>query len=185
MISEERIQRLPEGIKKCLMLLRKIRVPGIIIYVIISVLASIWFLVRVVPKPSRATYPCMQVAAPIMSGFIIWILALMCPAFAFKKVKRKLFEAKYLAASVFLILGIAAATVFVTKSAGEAKAGNPGIWYKPNQPLGVAKGIFPGRVAWGHNSKIASWDGKTGFWWEDRFNNQAETDKLSLKPCLV
>ncbi len=52
------------------------------------------------------------------------------------------------------------------------------IWYKPNVPLGIAKGIFPGRVVWGHNSEIASWDGKTGFWWEDRFNNQKETDKL-------
>jgi hypothetical protein len=32
------------------------------------------------------------------------------------------------------------------------------IWYKPNAPLGIARGIHPGRVAWSHNIKIASWD---------------------------
>ena len=30
----------------------------------------IWMLVRVIPKPSRAEYPCMKVAAPIAGGFI-------------------------------------------------------------------------------------------------------------------
>ncbi len=60
------------------------------------------------------------------------------------------------------------------------------IWYKPNIPLGEGKGIFPGRVAWGHDSKIASWDGKTGYWWDDRYNDQAETDKLlTLTLCGV
>jgi hypothetical protein len=178
MLTQERIQRLPYWIKRSIIFLRGIRVPGKMVYVFVSVLASLWFLVRVIPKPSRAAYPCMQVAAPVMSGFVIWILALTGAALAFKKSKRKLFEAKYLAASVFLIIGIAATTMFVAKSSGEAKAGNLEIWYKPNQPLGVAKGINPGRVVWGHNPKIATWDGKTGFWWEDRFNNQAETDKL-------
>ena len=45
-------------------------------------------------------------------------------------------------------------------------------------PVGNARGIHPGRVAWGHNPGIATWDGKTGFWWEDRFNDQAGTDQL-------
>lgn len=184
MIREERMQKFPEGIKRSLFFLRKIKVPWIIVYVLISLMASIWFLVRVVPKPSRASYPCMQVAAPMMSGFVVWILAMTGTALAFKKAKRKLFEAKYLAASVFLIVGMIAVTVFVTKSAGEAKAGNLEIWYKPNQPLGIAKGIYPGRVVWGHNPKIASWDGKTGFWWEDRFNNQAETERLLSQTLL-
>jgi len=41
------------------------------VYIVISVLATIWFLIRVIPKPSRAAYPCMQVVAPVMSGFAI------------------------------------------------------------------------------------------------------------------
>ena len=27
-------------------------------------------------KPSRAAYPCMKVAAPIMSGFVLYLLSL-------------------------------------------------------------------------------------------------------------
>lgn len=161
-----------------MILLKKMRVPVKIVYLLISVLATVWFLIRVIPKPSRATYPCMQVVAPIMSGFVIWILAITGAAIAFKKARHKFFEAKYVAAALFLILGIASTSLFTAKSATDSKAENLEIWYKPNIPLGIPRGMFPGRVAWGHNPKIATWDSKTGFWWEDRFNNQKETDKL-------
>jgi len=178
MISQERIQKLPNWIKRILNFLQKMKVPGKMVYILISVLATIWFLIRVIPKPTRATYPCMQVAAPIMSGFVIWLLAILGATFAFKKAKHKLFEAKYIAAGLFLILGIAATYIFTAQSAEKICAENQGIWYKSNIPLGVARGINPGRVAWGHNTQIASWDGKTGSWWEDQFNNEAETDQL-------
>ena len=36
-----------------------------------------------------------------------------------------------------------------------------------NAPMGVGKGIQPGRVAWAHEPKVAYWDGKTGNWWDD------------------
>jgi hypothetical protein len=37
----------------------------------------------------------------------------------------------------------------------------------PNTPLGVGKGVHPGRVVWAHDPKVATWDGKTGNWWDD------------------
>ena len=149
MISEERLQKLPDWIKKIVLFLKKMQAPGKVIYFLISFLATVWFLFRVIPKPSRATYPCMQVAAPMMSGFVIWILAASGAAFAFRKAKHKLFEAKFIAAALFLIIGIASTSVFMAKSAKETKAENLAIWYKPNIPLGEAKGMFPGRVSWG------------------------------------
>lgn len=178
MSIEERIQKLPEWIKRIVNFLKRMRVPAKLVYISMSVLATVWFLVRVIPKPSRAVYPCMQVAAPMMSGFVIWILAFSGAAFAFQKAKLKLFEARYLAAGLFLIVGIVSTSVFMVRSAKETQAENLKVWYKPNIPLGEAKGMFPGRVSWGHNPRIASWDEKTGMWWEDRFNNQAETDQL-------
>jgi len=184
MIHEERIQKLPAWIKRILNFLKKMRVPGKMVYIVVSILATIWFLIRVIPKPSRATYPCMQVTAPIMSGFVIWILSLTAAAFAFKNAKNKILEARYIAAGLFLIFGIGATSVFMARSSKETKAENLDIWYKPNIPLGEAKGMFPGRVIWGHNTQIASWDMKTGFWWEDRFNNQIETDKLLSQTLL-
>ena len=178
MITEERIQKLPEWIKRILIFLQKMRAPGKIVYITISILATIWFLVRVIPKPSRATYPCMQIAAPMMSGFVLWIIAITGAAFAFKTAKLKILEAKYLAAVLFLIMGIASISFYSLRSEAKPTETKLEIWYKPNIPMGVSKGINPGRVVWGHNPKIASWDGKTGFWWEDKFNNQAETDRL-------
>lgn len=181
MIKEERFKKFPVWLKKTMLFLGIIKVPAKIVYIVVSILATIWFLFRVIPKPSRATYPCMQVVAPVMSGFIIWLIAISGASLAFRKAKHKLFEAKYVAAFLFVILGISCSYLFMTQLTTETKAAGLEIWYKPNIPLGVAKGIYPGRVAWGHNTNIATWDGKTGNWWEDRFNNQKETDKLLSK----
>ena len=41
----------------------------------LGLFSTIWFLVRVIPKPSRASYPCMQTAAPLMSAFVMYLLS--------------------------------------------------------------------------------------------------------------
>jgi uncharacterized protein (DUF362 family) len=178
MISQERFQKFPSWLKKTMMILSRIKVPARIVYIVISVLATIWFLIRVIPKPSRATYPCMQLVAPMMSGFVVWLIAITGATVAFRKARHRLFEARYVAALIFVVIGVSCTYIFMAQSAEDSKAAALETWYKPNIPLGVAKGMNPGRVAWGHNTKIATWDGTTGFWWEDRFNNQSETDKL-------
>ena len=38
--------------------------------------ATIWFLIRVIPKPSRASYPCQRAAFPIASSFVLWLIGL-------------------------------------------------------------------------------------------------------------
>ncbi len=45
-------------------------------------IALIWFLIRVIPKPSRAAYPCQRAAFPIASGFIIWTAGVIASLFA-------------------------------------------------------------------------------------------------------
>lgn len=35
-----------------------------------------------------------------------------------------------------------------------------------NHPLGSAKGLFPGRVTWSRDARVARWDGSTGKWWD-------------------
>ena len=46
----------------------------------------------------------------------------------------------------------------------------------PNEVVGEAKGIYPGRVVWTHAPGAARWDGATGNWFEDRWNSQEDTD---------
>lgn len=142
--------------------------------------AIVWFLVRVIPKPSRAYYPCMQASAPLMSAFVIWLLGIWATGFSFFKAKQKWLNAKYVTAILLFAISVSGTFLLLPIFTGEAQdAKKPlTIWYKTNVPFGVARGIFPGRVVWSHNPKVANWDMKTGFWWEDRFNNQQESDKL-------
>ncbi len=49
----------------------------------------------------------------------------------------------------------------------------------PNAPVGVGKGIHPGRVVWAHDPKATNWDGPgRGHWWEGNHTNQAVVDKM-------
>jgi hypothetical protein len=47
----------------------------------------------------------------------------------------------------------------------------------PLSPLGVPRGIAPGRVTWAHDPAAVSWDG-TGSWWQDANNNQSVIDRM-------
>jgi hypothetical protein len=47
-----------------------------------------------------------------------------------------------------------------------------------NSPIGVGKGIHPGRVAWAHDPKVATWDGKTGNWWDDASTDARIVDAM-------
>jgi len=51
---------------------------------LIGAAALIWFIIRVIPKPSRAAYPCQRAAFPLASAFVIWISGAL---FSFKFIK--------------------------------------------------------------------------------------------------
>jgi len=44
-------------------------------------------------------------------------------------------------------------------------------------PVGVLRGVVPGRVTWAHDPTAVTWDG-TGSWWKDANNNQAVIDRM-------
>ena len=37
----------------------------------VGLVSFVWFLLRVLPKPSRATYPCQRLSFPLAPGFIM------------------------------------------------------------------------------------------------------------------
>jgi len=49
--------------------------------------------------------------------------------------------------------------------------------FEPLSPLGVPRGVVPGRVTWAHDPAAVTWDG-TGSWWTDANNNQAVIDRM-------
>ena len=55
--------------------------------------ALVWFLVRVIPKPSRASYPCQRAAFPVASGFVLWLCGVVAIKSGLKRLARIRFAA--------------------------------------------------------------------------------------------
>ncbi|MBN2520392.1 MAG: hypothetical protein JXB17_07810, partial [Bacteroidales bacterium] len=140
----------------------RIKLPKQLIVLLIGFLSTIWFLVRVIPKPSRASYPCMQAAAPWMSGFILYIAGITSATFAFKRFKSQINKSKYYIAGIFFFIGIVAGIIAIssnqTKTKGAGTYLGETIVENPNEPIGEAKGIFPGRVSWAYNPDATNED---------------------------
>ena len=67
---------------------------------------------------------------------------------------------------------------------GEYNGRQPKLCVAPNDPLGQGRGIHPGRVAWIHAPGVATWDGKTGLWVEDRWNSQVKADAMIAEAVM-
>ena len=131
------------------------RIPAKIIFVVIGVFSSIWFLVRVIPKPSRAGYPCVQAATPFMSGFVIWLLSVSGSVLLFRKSLDRFKKARYLAAFGFVITGLVLVLISYTQNTRKtyaiASLANNVLPDASNTPMGESYGLFPGRVVWAFN----------------------------------
>jgi hypothetical protein len=122
-----------------------------LLFFVMGILSTLWFLIRVIPKPSRATYPCMQVTAPFMSGFVVYLLTLGGITLALRKAKQNIFRARYLAGGAFLLVAIAGMVISITHGLQNSYAATlpaTGPDDGPNQPVGKGQGINPGRVVW-------------------------------------
>lgn len=124
-------------------------------FLILGIGSTIWFLIRVIPKPSRAGYPCMRAAAPIMSGFVIYFLGLGGSVLLFGRAISKLKQARYLPA-VMSILGCLVLVIAFNFNDAKVliannKSVNTDLPDGANHPMGIGQGIFPGRVIWEWN----------------------------------
>lgn len=150
-------------------------------FALVGLGALIWFLVRVIPKPSRATYPCQRAAFPIASGFIIYLLSLASSSFAFLKLKKHWKAGHHLAASIFLIIIIVSGFFVLQSDKPYVYANYQSVPQDPNQPIGVGKGVFPGRVVWVRDSTAVNqqYTNQTStYWWNDANSNQTAINNM-------
>ena len=56
--------------------------------------------------------------------------------------------------------------------------------FDPHSPLGVPRGVVPGRVTWAHDPAAVTWDGK-GSWWTDANNDQSVISRLVSRSICV
>ena len=135
-----------------------------------GLLALIWFLIRVIPKPSRATYPCQRAAFPLASGFVIWLAGAIGSIAAFRRAKRCLAQSRYILCAILIVTSIG--TVWLAQGITTDKTLQADE-LTSNVPIGTAKGIYPGRVVWVHDPDATDWDGPgNGYWWENNHTNQ-------------
>ena len=163
-----------------------------LIFIGLGLSATLWFLIRVIPKPSRAGYPCMQAAAPFMSSFVVYLLSLWAGVKAFGKSNRLFKQRKFGLAACFVLTGLFFGLVFtfnnvkdIYANAVGATNAAPVFMLPPNTPKGDAKGVCPGRVAWVYAPNTADWNEQIGFWFEDRWNNQDNCDQMIRQSLFV
>ena len=143
-----------------------------------GLLALIWFCMRVIPKPSRAAYPCQQAAFPLASGFLLWIAGTIGIFTVFRKWKKKWKRTLQVILVIFIPLAFSfgiAVPVSLDTAAFKAAWVPPEA---PNSPIGVARGINPGRVTWSYDQDVTSYN-NSGNWWDD-----SNTDPVVVKQML-
>jgi gluconolactonase len=149
------------------------------IFPIAGLLSLIWFLIRVLPKPSRATYPCQRVAFPLASGFIAWVLGLVGSGAALKKAKLNFSRRRYILGLICVAVSVGAIWLAFAATGEKLLLAEP---QPANQPTGVAKGIHPGRVVWVHDPDATDWKGPgDGHPWESSHTNPVRVRQMMSK----
>ena len=125
------------------------KIKGKLLFIILGIISTLWFLIRVIPKPSRATYPCMRAAAPFMSGFVMYLLAVWGAVLISRKSRFNKLNVRYISAFL-LVFGVIAVMAISPSSSviEEESIVKTGTEDGPNQPFGKGVGINPGRVVW-------------------------------------
>jgi hypothetical protein len=143
--------------------------------------ALIWFLVRVIPKPSRADYPCQRVGAPLALGGLFYFLSLFGMVSAFRKARGLIRQHRHAVAGACVMVCLACGWGVLQQNEASALAESTGTFTPsngPNQPIGTARGIHPGRVAWSYDLSACTWDGRSKYWFSTNFNDQVKITKV-------
>ncbi len=140
-------------------------------------LSLIWFLIRVVPKPTRAAYPCQRVAMPLASSFVVWLLGLIASLFFLRRARKLLLKSRYALAGMCFVCAVAVILWSLGINSDSAEAGTFTPTESVNSPMGVARGIHPGRVVWIHDANAANYDG-SGYWSDDNNTDQTVVNQM-------
>ena len=159
--------------------------------IMIGIVSTIWFFIRVIPKPDRATYPCMQAAAPFAAAFLTYISGLLLSSFAIIKLRSGKTKGSF--SGIALVFVAACLGILLTLGGDNTlsrASANADINYgPPNSPMGIARGIFPGRVVWVWNPDATdeTCTNTPGDYWfqDDNVDSEVIEDMLSKSLQLL
>ena len=136
----------------------------------------------------------MQVAAPLMSGFVVYLLSLGGITLALRKASQRIANARYLAAAVFILVALTGFILSITNTVHFSFAGSPassGPDDGPNQPFGKALGDNPGRVVWIWNPEatnencVSNFETKNWYWKPENINEKIVGDMFRNSLCTL
>ena len=143
---------------------------------LIGAVALLWLLVRVIPKPSRAAYPCQRAAMPMAVAFAVWLFGFLGAGSLLKSARRLVTRSRYLTAAILATISVS--LLWLTLSTTGTKPATAET-ISSNEPIGIAKGIYPGRVVWTHDPYATDWSGPgDGHLWQDAHTRQISADLM-------
>jgi hypothetical protein len=153
---------------------------------ITGIAALIWYIIRVLPKPSRASYPCQQMAAPMVSNSIVGLFGIAASVFAFNKARTFFTRSRYIGGALCLFAALTTLFVASIQTAVPLQAQSTNATILPG-PIGEAKGTIPGRVVWFWDptaTNEACTNGTNDWYWLDKNTNQSVVDNMLNKSLL-
>ncbi len=73
---------------------------------LIGFVALLWFLIRVIPKPIRASYPCQRAAFPLASAFVLWLMSFLGSFLFFRKARTLIRNSRFVLASICILVSL-------------------------------------------------------------------------------
>lgn len=123
----------------------------------------------------------MKVATPIASSFLIYLTGLFASLVFFKKAKKFLYESRMALFAISLVLGFGFGVSAYLQTQQNVHAEIQSILESPNQPIGVGKGTFPGRVVWIHDTNAVNQTSANDYLSLDENTNQQEVNNMLSK----
>jgi hypothetical protein len=144
---------------------------------IIGILCLFWFLIRVVPAPYRFKYPCQQISLPIALVYIsFWSVLFHGILKWIRKTKYKTSAILPTISMFFVIIFTISGMVFADNYFNYNSSSEP--WDPiPKDPIGIPRGVNPGRVVWIWNPDATKSD-LNGYWWQKENNDQFVIDEM-------
>lgn len=163
------------------------------LFFILGILSLVWFLIRVIPKPQRAYYPCMRATLPLASSFVIYLISLAGVVLFFRKALNSFRENRFRLGFLILIISTTITVLTLVQNSEQASATTvKSKWFSDplgsNSPIGTAKGIFPGRVVWVYDADATNINctnaNKANAYFQNTNTNQTIVDDMFSKGIL-
>lgn len=161
--------------------LKKGKRTSMVLWIILGVASVVWVVIRVVPKPSRAEYPCQKFAQPIAAGFVAWLMGLLGSTLLMRKARSMFQRKRFMIGAISFFVGAVICFITLNSTQKVAASVESLAAFTPsdaaNSPMGTAIGVQPGRVAWVYDGDLTKSNISSGYWWDD---NNTDTD-VALK----